>query len=57
MTRTPAPPARAVRRWITDPLVPFLLLTAGALVAAGYGSALTWAMIGGLAGYSLSGSV
>ncbi|MFG1952049.1 hypothetical protein [Micromonospora sp. NPDC048830] len=57
MTRTPAPPARAARRRITDPLVPLLLLTAGALVAAGYGSALTWAMIGGLAGYSLSGSV
>jgi hypothetical protein len=34
-----------------------LLLSAGALAAAGYGHALTWALIGGLAGYSLSGSV
>lgn len=48
---------QAARRWVTDPLVPFLLLAAGALAAAGYGHTLTWAMIGGLAGYTLSGSV
>lgn len=57
MTRTPTPSARTARRWVTDPLVPLLLLTVGALAAAGYGHELTWAMIGGLAGYSLSGSV
>jgi hypothetical protein len=46
-----------VRRWATDPLVPLLLFTAGALLAAAYGHVLTWAMVGGLAGYTLSGSV
>jgi hypothetical protein len=40
----------AVRRWVTDPLVPFLMLVAAAPV-------LGWAALGGLAGYTLSGSV
>lgn len=57
MTRPLVRPVRAARRWGTDPLVPFLLFTVGALTAAGYGHVLTWAMIGGLAGYTLSGSV
>jgi hypothetical protein len=50
----PGPP---LRRWATDPLVPVVLFTAGALLAAAYGDVLTWAMVGGLAGYTLSGSV
>lgn len=57
MTRTLPGPARAARRWGADPLAPFLLLVVGALAAAAYGHVLTWAMIGGLAGYTLSGSV
>ncbi|MEU6078466.1 hypothetical protein [Micromonospora sp. NPDC047074] len=57
MTRALPEPVRAVRRWGTDPLVPFLLFSLGALAAAAYGHVLTWAMIGGLAGYTLSGSV
>ena len=55
--RTPARPVRPLRRWATDPLVPILLLTAGAMQAAAYGHVLTWAVVGGLAGYTLSGSV
>lgn len=47
----------SLRRRATDPLVPLLLLTAGAMLAAAYGHVLTWAMVGGLAGYTLSGSV
>ncbi|MDO3703062.1 hypothetical protein Q3W71_15435 [Micromonospora sp. C28SCA-DRY-2] len=42
---------------MTDPLGPVPLLTAGAVVAAAYGHVLTWAVLGGLAGYTLSGSV
>jgi hypothetical protein len=57
MTRTLVRSVRAARSWGTDPLVPFLLLAVGALAAAWYGQLLTWAMIGGLAGYTLSGSV
>lgn len=57
MTRTRPGPVRAARRWSADPLVPLLLFTVGALAAAAYGHVLTWAMIGGLAGYTLSGSV
>ncbi|MFI1276513.1 hypothetical protein [Micromonospora sp. NPDC020751] len=57
MTRTLPDPVRAVRRWGGDPLAPFLLLAVGALAAAAYGNVLTWAMVGGLAGYTLSGSV
>ena len=48
---------RSPRRWATDPVVPVLLFTAGALLAAAYGHVLTWALVGGLAGYTLSGSV
>ena len=50
-------PIRSPRRWATDPLLPVVLLTAGAMLAAAYGHVLTWAMVGGLAGYTLSGSV
>ncbi|GAA4919636.1 hypothetical protein GCM10023223_45190 [Stackebrandtia albiflava] len=39
------------------PLGPALLLAAGAVAAAWYAPILTWAIVGGLAGYSLSGSV
>jgi len=49
--------ASVLRRWATDPLVPGLALAAGGVLAAGYGQVLTWAVIGGLAGYTLSGSV
>jgi len=54
---SPVRPASPLRRWATDPLVPVVLLTAGAVLAAAYGHVLTWAMVGGLAGYTLSGSV
>jgi len=47
----------AVRRWLSEPLLPTLLLTVGAVAAAWYSPILTWAIVGGLAGYSLSGSV
>ncbi|MEU7933518.1 hypothetical protein [Micromonospora echinofusca] len=57
MNRTLPGRARAVLRRGGDPLVPLLLLAVGALAAAAYGHVLTWAMIGGLAGYTLSGSV
>jgi hypothetical protein len=50
-------PVRSLRRWATEPLVPVLLLSAGTMLAATYGHMLTWAMVGGLAGYTLSGSV
>ena len=44
----------AVRRWVTEPLLPLVLLGA---VAVWSGGALGWTVVGGLAGYSLSGSV
>lgn len=51
----------AARRWATDPLVPLALLGAGGIALAGVGTApawvATWAVLGGLAGYTLSGSV
>jgi hypothetical protein len=47
----------AVRGRLTDPLVPVLPLAVAAITAAGYGHTLTWAIVGGLAGYTLSGSV
>jgi hypothetical protein len=47
----------SVRRWATDPVVPAVLLTTGGLLAAASGTVLTWALVGGLAGYTLSGSV
>jgi len=51
-------PARpAWRGRLTDPAVPMLVLSCGAVAAAWYGPLLTWAVLGGLAGYSLSGSV
>ncbi|MEV6105047.1 hypothetical protein AB0M28_10070 [Streptomyces sp. NPDC051940] len=42
---------------LTDPALPVLLLGTAAVVAALYAPLLTWAVTGGLAGYSLSGSV
>ncbi|BCL12305.1 hypothetical protein [Micromonospora sagamiensis] len=50
-------PARGARRWVTAPLVPALVLAVGVLATAGYGHVLTWAVIGALTGYTLSGSV
>jgi hypothetical protein len=50
--RTPAP-----RRWATDPLAPVLFLAPTAALAAAHASVLTWVVVGGLAGYTLSGSV
>jgi hypothetical protein len=50
-------PVRTARHRVTDPLAPFLLLTVGVLAAAGSGHVLTWAVIGALTGYTLSGSV
>jgi hypothetical protein len=55
--RSPVRTVPPLRRWATHPLVPLLLLTTGAVLAAAYGHVLTWAMVGGLAGYTLSGSV
>jgi hypothetical protein len=46
-----------LRRWATDPFVPVLPLATGAVLAAADGNVLTWALVGGLAGYTLSGSV
>lgn len=46
------------RTWVIGPLAAALAIAAGALVAAAAGlDVLTWAVVGGLAGYSLSGSV
>jgi hypothetical protein len=55
--RSPVRPVSPLRRWATDPLVPVLLLTTSAMLAAAYGHVLTWVLVGGLAGYMLSGSV
>ena len=45
------------RRLLTDPLVPLgSLAVLGAVVMAS-APVLTWAVLGGLAGYALSGSV
>ena len=49
--------ATAARRLATDPLVPLLSLTVLGVAAVPVGAALTWAVLGGLAGYALSGSV
>jgi hypothetical protein len=43
--------------WATDPAGPAVVLAAAAVVAAAAVPVLTWAIVGGLAGYSLSGSV
>jgi hypothetical protein len=50
-------PAAPWRGRLTDPLVPVLLLTGAAAVAVATVPPLTWAVTGGLAGWSLSGSV
>jgi hypothetical protein len=42
-----------VRRRVGDPLVPFAVLVASGLAFP----VMTWAVLGGLAGYTLSGSV
>jgi hypothetical protein len=59
VTAEPAtgPRRPAARRWATDPLVPVLLLAPSGVLAATAAPALTWAVVGGLAGYTLSGSV
>lgn len=57
MTAPPVAPHRALRRWVSDPVVPAALFAAGATSAAVSGTVLTWALLGGLAGYTLSGSV
>ncbi|MEV8398415.1 hypothetical protein [Streptomyces niveus] len=49
--------ARAVRALLTDPVLPLAFLGTAAVAAALYSPMLTWAITGGLAGYSLSGSV
>lgn len=51
------PTRPAWRGWLTDPAVPALALICGAAAASWYGPLLTWTILGGLAGYSLSGSV
>lgn len=59
-TRPPQgrPQGNRTRRLATDPLVPaVLLVTVGAVAAWAGSSALTWAALGGIAGYALSGSV
>jgi hypothetical protein len=53
----PGPAHAAAQRWVTDPLVPVLLLAPAAVLAAARVPVLTWAVVGGLAGYALSGSV
>ncbi|MFJ4466937.1 hypothetical protein ACIP2X_05365 [Streptomyces sp. NPDC089424] len=47
----------AVRVWLTDPAVPVAVLGIAAVAAVLHAPLLTWAITGGLAGYSLSGSV
>lgn len=49
--------ATTLRRPVTDPIVPAVALSAAALLAGVQGHVLTWAILGGLAGYTLSGSV
>jgi len=56
-SKAPGRATRGQRRLATHPLVPAALLTASALVMAAQGHQLTWAVLGGLAGYTLSGSV
>jgi hypothetical protein len=59
VTRARSGPTRAgaLRRRATDPLAPVLLLAPAAVLAAVRFPLLTWAVVGGLAGYALSGSV
>ncbi|WP_406389933.1 hypothetical protein [Streptomyces sp. NBC_00887] len=49
--------ARAVRALLTDPVLPVAALGIAVIAAVLQASVLTWAITGGLAGYSLSGSV
>ncbi|WP_326569975.1 hypothetical protein OIE69_00660 [Actinacidiphila glaucinigra] len=49
--------AGGVRTLLTDPALPVVVLGAAAIATAFYAPMLTWAITGGLAGYSLSGSV
>ncbi len=44
-------------RSLTDPAVPMVLLSAAALLGTVAGPGLLWGGLGGVAGYSLSGSV
>lgn len=57
--RAPRPhgAARAVRVWLTEPALPVAVLGVAAVAAVLHAPVLTWAITGGLAGYSLSGSV
>jgi hypothetical protein len=43
--------------WLTDPAVPLVALGAALVLSLLHAPVLTWAITGGLAGYSLSGSV
>lgn len=53
-----ARPAGRLRRGLTEPLLPFAALTLLAVAASAAGHVvLSWASVGALAGYSLSGSV
>jgi hypothetical protein len=49
--------ATAPWRLATDPLTPVLFLAMAGVLAAAHMPTLTWAVVGGLAGYTLSGSV
>jgi hypothetical protein len=50
--------AAAASSWFKDALVPLVALVGGAVVLAATGLGLpAWALMGALAGYSLSGSV
>ncbi|MFI2781321.1 hypothetical protein [Streptomyces sp. ALB3] len=50
--------ARAVARaLLTDPVLPVAALGIALIAAVLHAPVLTWAITGGLAGYSLSGSV
>jgi hypothetical protein len=51
------PQLRTLRHWATDPLTPVLFLAVAGVVTATGAPVLTWAVVGGLAGYTLSGSV
>ncbi|MFJ9917389.1 hypothetical protein [Actinacidiphila glaucinigra] len=53
----PANRAGGVRTLLTDAALPVVVLGAAAIATALYAPMLTWAITGGLAGYSLSGSV
>jgi hypothetical protein len=44
-------------RRVAHPLLPVAALTPAAVLAAATVPVLTWAVVGGLAGYTLSGSV